>query len=237
MPKDADRRKKDLIGKAASEGRKRLGKKAQKSFQNFLGAYYANVPPQDILDSTATALFGLALGHWKHGQTRKRGKPSIRVFNPEPKKDGWQSHHTVIEIVNDDMPFLVDSVTAELNRHDLTVHLVIHPVLMVARDRTGKFLDVVVRGRTQKGVFNESFMHLQVTHVSGKRLKEIETGLKNVLADVRAAVQDWKAMCNLMSSIINELEVAPKGVHPEEAAEIGQIILVGSQVDDRIDPL
>ena len=148
MPRDADRQKKDLIGKAAAEGRKRLGKNAQKQFQHFLAAYYANVPPQDILGSTATALFGLALGHWKHGQTRKRGRPLIRVFNPDPKKDSWQSDHTVVEIVNDDMPFLVDSVTAELNRSNLTVHLVIHPVLMVVRNKTGKLLDVIDSGRS-----------------------------------------------------------------------------------------
>ncbi|MEE8351917.1 MAG: NAD-glutamate dehydrogenase, partial [Rhodospirillales bacterium] len=224
MSSDAERRKKHLIRKAASEGRKRLGKNVQSRFQRFLEAYYANVPPQDILDSTATALFGLAHGHWKQGQTRKRGRPDIRAFNPDPKKDGWQSSRTIIEIVTDDMPFLVDSVTAELNRCHLTVHLVIHPVLMVARDRSGKLLDVIDAGQSQKGAFNESFMHLQVTHQSGARLKEIVSNLKNVLGDVRAAVQDWSAMRDLMSSVINELEVAPKGAYAEEAAEIREFL-------------
>ncbi|MDA0306843.1 MAG: NAD-glutamate dehydrogenase [Proteobacteria bacterium] len=224
MPKDADLQKKDLIGKAASEGRKRLGKNAQSRFRHFFRSYYANVPPQDILGSAAAALFGLAHGHWKQGQTRKRGRPNIRVFNPDPKKDGWQSPHTIIEIVTDDMPFLVDSVTAELNRCNLTVHLVIHPVLTVARDQTGKLLDIIETGQSRKGTLNESFMHLQVAQLSGARLKEIETGLKNVLGDVRAAVQDWSTMRDLMLSVINELDVAPKGVHPEEAAEIREFL-------------
>ena len=60
--------------------------------------------------------------------------PSVRVFNPTIEEHGWQSTHTVVEIVNDDMPFLVDSVTMEVNRHGLTLHLIMHPIVAVARD-------------------------------------------------------------------------------------------------------
>ena len=59
------------------------------------------------------------------------GAPKLRVYNPRLDEHGWQSTHTVIEIVNDDMPFLVDSVTMEVNRQGLTLHLIVHPVLTV----------------------------------------------------------------------------------------------------------
>ena len=52
----------------------------------------------------------------------------MRVFNPTIEEHGWQSTHTIVEIVNDDMPFLVDSVTMEVNRHGLTLHLIVHPI-------------------------------------------------------------------------------------------------------------
>ena len=70
-------------------------------------------------------------------QSRRHQPAKIRVFNPTPSEHGWRSTHTVVEIANDDMPFLVDSVTAELNRQELTVHLVIHPVLQLRRDAAG----------------------------------------------------------------------------------------------------
>ena len=68
---------------------------------------------------------------------REPGKARVRVFNPTIEEHGWQSTHTIIEIVNDDMPFLVDSVTMEVNRHGLTLHLIIHPLILVNRDADG----------------------------------------------------------------------------------------------------
>ena len=218
MSPDAERLKADLINKAIARSRRRLGKNAQRRFAGFLRAYYANVPPRDIRDMTPETLFGLAHCHWKQGQTRPRRKPLIRVFNPDPKKDGWHSDHTVIEIINDDMPFLVDSVTAELNRQELTVLLIIHPLFKVRRNSAGKLLEVGKTGNAGQGNkakddwTTESFMHLQVTQVSGARLKEVEGRIRSVLRDVRRSVDDWSAMRGKMTAVIDELETAPKGV-------------------------
>ncbi|MFQ5765542.1 MAG: NAD-glutamate dehydrogenase domain-containing protein, partial [Rhodospirillales bacterium] len=148
----------------------------------------------------------------------------VRAFNPDPKKDGWHSDHTIIEIVNGDMPFLVDSVTAELNCQDLTVHLVIHPLLKVRRGKGGKFQGIVDAGEPADGAGDESFMHVQVTHQSGARLKEIEKAIRAVLGDVRVAVNDWLAMRGKMAALIDELASTPKDVHPEDAAEIREFL-------------
>ena len=176
----AERQKAGLLKKAARESRKRLGQNAQSRFGRFLDAYYANVPPQDIGESDPVTLFRLSHGHWKLGAARAKGKPLIRVFNPDPRKDGWKSERTIIEIVNDDMPFLVDSVTAELNRQNLRVHLVIHPILKVRRNKAGKLLDILNGGQKADDSVAESFMHLQVSQLSGRRLKGIETGIRKV---------------------------------------------------------
>ncbi len=190
MPDDLERQKADLIKKATAESRKRLTKTARNRFKGFLSDYYRNVPPQDIADNNPGTLFSLAQGHWKLGAIRPPRKSLVRVFNPDQRKDGWVSEHTIIEIINDDMPFLVDSVTAEVNRQDLTVHLVIHPILNVRRNKAGKFLETVKGGGSKNKTLAESFMHLQVTHLSGNRLKDIERGIKSVLRDVRVAVRD-----------------------------------------------
>ena len=220
MPPDAERQKTDLIKKVIAESRKRLGKNAQKRFAGFLSTYFAQVPPQDILGKAPKMLFGLAHGHWKQGRVRARWKPLVRVFNPDPRKNGWQSEHTVIEVVNDDMPFLVDSVTAELNNQDLTVHLVIHPIFMVRRDKAGKRLEISSKRNPRDDTSAESLMHFQVSQQSGGQLKKIETAIKAVLGDVRASVKDWHAMRDKMTMVIGELETPPRGVNPGDAAEI-----------------
>ena len=224
MPSAAERQKAGLLKKAAQESRRRLGKNAQSRFGRFFDAYYANVPPQDIGESDPVTLFQLSHGHWKLGAARGKGKALIRVFNPDPRKDGWKSDHTIIEIVNDDMPFLVDSVTAELNRQNLAVHLVIHPILKVRRSKAGKLIDVLKGGQKADDSVAESFMHLQVSQLSGRRLKEVETGLRKVLGDVRAAVKDWRPMRERLASLIAELETTPTGTHPEEVEEIREFL-------------
>ena len=69
------------------------------------------------------------------------GTPKVRVYNPRFEEHGWQSTHTAVEIVTDDMPFLIDSVSMELNRRGCGVHLIIHPVLRVRRDADGAARD------------------------------------------------------------------------------------------------
>ena len=87
-------------------------------------------------------LQGAAAAHLAFGKVFSAGKAKIRVYNPVREQHGWASTHTVLEIVNDDMPFLVDSVTMEVNRQGLTLHLVIHPVLRVVRDGMGELTSV-----------------------------------------------------------------------------------------------
>jgi hypothetical protein len=72
----------------------------------------------------------------------KAGMPRIRVCNPAPRDDGWNSPHTIVQVVTDDMPFLVDSTSMVLNRHGSYIHLTVHPVLHVRRDDHGRLLEV-----------------------------------------------------------------------------------------------
>ena len=85
----------------------------------FVRQFYANVPFADIAQDPPEDLFCAALSLWQFAHKRQPGAAKVRVFNPHQDEHGWRSSHTVIEIVNDDMPFLVDSVTAELARQDL----------------------------------------------------------------------------------------------------------------------
>jgi glutamate dehydrogenase len=220
MPGVAERQAADIIKSVADASRKTIKKDAQARFERFLAAYFQNVPPQDLKTSTPETLFSIAHGHFQLGAARRPNTTLVRVFNPDRKKDGWHSTHTIVEIVTDDMPFLVDSVTSALNRQNLTVHLVVHPILKINRDGDGRFVDVAGAGASDGSGKAESFMHIQVTQQSGKRPKEIETEIKHVLADVRTAVEDWRPMRAHMTEVIEELSSVPKSVDKEEVAEV-----------------
>src|SRR6266436_2071175 len=105
--------------------------------ERFVRRYFSQLDPEDLAERRPADLYGAALSHWNFARKRDPGSARIRVFNPTLEEHGWQSTHTIIEIVNDDMPFLVDSVTMEVNRHGLTMHLIIHPIVVVERRADG----------------------------------------------------------------------------------------------------
>jgi glutamate dehydrogenase len=217
MPAKDERQRAGLIDKIVREARKSLkGRKASMAGR-FVHTYYANVPPPDILQRGPVDLWGAASSHWKLASSRKRRQAKVRVYTPRAEKHGWNSPHTVVEIVTDDMPFLVDSVTAALNQLELIVHLVVHPMFKVRRDKRGRLIEVV--GNKTPDSISESFLHIEVTEQSDDRWDRIRSTVETVLGDVRAAVEDWHAMRDRMSEIINELHSPPAKITLEETDE------------------
>lgn len=214
--------KTEKIDAAAALIRERLPESKAGIAERFLRQFYDNVAPHDLVGEEAEDLFGAAITIWAFGRERAAGTPKVRAYNPRFEEVGWQSTHTVIEIVNDDMPFLVDSVTAALNRMDLTVHLVIHPILRVTRDGKGVAKGLAESETADKAAVAESFMHLQVSEqTSAGALAEIETTLLAVLSDVRASVEDWRVMRQTMLDVIAGVEKAPPStMSSDDVAEV-----------------
>ena len=98
--------------------------------------------------------------HLEFGKTRRQGEALLRIYNPTEKEHGYTSAYTFIEMVNDDMPFLVNSITSAVNRHDLSVHITVHPIIRVKRDAKGKLLSVCKAGDTSGQP--ESYIRLAV---------------------------------------------------------------------------
>ena len=122
--------------------RTRVASAQRGALERFVGRYFGQVDSEDLEERSPADLYGAALSHWNFARKRESGQARVRVFNPSIEEHGWQSTHTIIEIVNDDMPFLVDSVTMEVNRHGLTLHLIIHPLVAVLRGADGTLADV-----------------------------------------------------------------------------------------------
>ena len=198
-----------------------------------LSRYFRHVATEDLLARQPEDLLGAALSHKALAQQRPVGTANVRVFTPSVDEHGWATGHTVIEIVTDDMPFLVDSVTAELSREERAMHLVVHPQLAVRRDATGRLveiLDVDLAGQTPKDLpydaVIESWMHLEIDRESDPaRLAGLTARVQQVLADVRVAVEDWPKMCQMATGIADALaEQAPPGVDSAEVQDAHDLL-------------
>jgi glutamate dehydrogenase len=194
--------------------------------RRFIAELYEHVPPGDITARTPADLCGGALALWRFAGRRSAGDAVLRVYNPDAATDGWASPHTIVEIVNDDMPFLVDSATAAINESGREVRLVIHPVLRVARDETGALIEL----DPPQGGSRESWMQIAISREPDERERaSLAARLAAVFADVRRAVADWPAMRQQLQAVAAELTAAPP---PLPASDISEAIDFLRWLDD-----
>ena len=209
--------KNELVGKVIERVWERLEEDQAPQVEEFVRQYYGWVAPEDLEGLSPVDVYGSALAHWNFALQRGPGEPKIRVYNPRFEEYRWQTTHTVVEIVNDDMPFLVDSVRAEINRQGFSVHLMIHPMMNVRRNDEGRLTEVLPRGEESGDSTPESVIHVEVDrHTEKEHLEELKDGLGRVLEDVRAAVEDWSGMTEEVRDIISSLDGT--GLPVDEAA-------------------
>ncbi len=182
------------------------GKAANQLVKDFIHYYYQNVSLSILEHADPKLRFTQALSSYKffHKAAPKR---KIRIFNPTLKNDGWESDRTVIEIVGPDMPFLLDSVTAELNQQGYRIYTVIHPIVAAKRNSSGVVEKIYPEVEDKRASHVDSLIHIQIIHLSEERArKKLERDLMQVLDLVHFAVQDWKDMTLKMRQVSTRLE-------------------------------
>jgi glutamate dehydrogenase len=200
----------ELIESICTRIRERLHDGHADDCEAFVRQYYHWVPADDLIGHSSIDLYGAAIAHWNLAQRRVPGQSNVRVYNPDFEHHGWRSTHTVIEIVGDDMPFLVDSISMELARQGYGIHILIHPVIRARRDGEGRLLQTLAPGDIAADAIAESIAHIEVDRETDpERLEALTEGIERVLDEVRRAVEDWPAMTARMGEIAAELAAAP----------------------------
>ena len=209
-----------LIDAIAREARSASG--APVPLGPFVQAYYRGVDEFDLRAAEPAALAAAAANQLRFGAVRKAGRPLVRVFNPDLARDGWHSPRTVVEVVTDDMPFLVDSLAMVLNGCGLSIHTMVHPVLAARRDRAGRL--TAIAGELPGGTA-ESWQHVEVDLMSDtERLEHVRERIEATLDDVRRAVADWPQMVQRAREIAGEMRDGLPGIAAAESQEAAAFI-------------
>ena len=186
----------------------------------FVDAFSAQGALEDVELADAENVAQAAVAHWHLGARRKAGTALVRVHTPTAAASGWDAPHTVVDVVNDDMPFLVDSITMAIDRHDLGVHVVVHPVFAARRDADGNLLSLAAPGADPAETILESWVHVEVDReTSTDVLDAVRDEIEHALRDVRSATDDWKPMRGALESVISELDAQPPPVDTAELTE------------------
>ncbi len=206
-----------LIERIVKAAPARGGARRRAADAGFIRAYFRGVADQDLRERAPAELAGLAQDHIALGRSRSGSRTRVRVFNADPARDGFHSPHTIVQIVTDDMPFLVDSVGIVFARHQLAMHLIIHPVIAMLRDARGRTTGVARAGDPRARL--ESWQLYEVDRQGDPQaLAQLEREIRAAIVDVQAAVEDWMPTRDRVRKIAAGLGAAT----PLAAAEISE---------------
>jgi glutamate dehydrogenase len=175
---------------------------------DFVAQVFAGAAPEDLVHYHASEIAEIAESTWRFLDERRLQTPKIRVRTPP---DGQRLNNvSIVEILNDDMPFLVDSVMAELAEQGFDAHLVLHPRFIVERDPSGALIALLTAAAAGASAKPESLIQVHVDRIFSEDARNaLIIALDNVLADVRRAVDDWKPMLEQVNALIAEMTSDP----------------------------
>lgn len=188
----------------------------------FVRQFFGTVAMDDLLEWDIEDLYGAAINFWSLIQNRAPDETKIRIYNPDYERHSWQTTHTVVEVICDDMPFLVDSIRMVINRMGLSSHLImhmggIHLIRNQAHDVTA-ILPQQVEWTPEAQVDAPILIEID-RQTDPLILNELYQNFERVLEETRAVVKDWLPMRERVRSMITELELKADVLDPNEVEE------------------
>ncbi|ASQ45978.1 NAD-glutamate dehydrogenase [Legionella clemsonensis] len=217
---------KDLIIDAVVERLKEKMEGEQASLcAEFVRQFYGTVALEDLREWDIEDLYGAAVNFWSLIQQREPDETKIRIYNPDFERHGWQTTHTVVEIITEDMPFLVDSLRMVINRLGLVSHLIMHMGgLRLQRNKNNQVTAIYPRKKEGDvdvdGVLTEAAIFIEIDRQTDPSiLEDLHNNFERVLEDNRVVVKDWLAMRKKVREAIAELDQVSSVLDPAEVEE------------------
>ncbi|MBY6063074.1 NAD-glutamate dehydrogenase [Pseudidiomarina sediminum] len=174
--------------------------------EDFAFRMFRNVAPDELAQRNDSDLYGAIMGLWHSFNEYQPGeKALIKVYNPDVASHGWESPHTIIEIIQSDMPFMVDSIRMALSRLGINAHLLLHLPLSHERDAEQRITQLLKAGTRGDNEVDTVFLIEVDRQTSKDAIAQLKREMASVMDDVTYSVQDWQAMRERMQTIAAEL--------------------------------
>lgn len=203
------------------------------SLENFIRLFLADLRAEELIAREVADLYGCMMSNWLFLHEYSGPRPKIQIYNPDFESYGWQSTHTVVNVLAPDLPFLVDTVRLALNRHGMTVHLMLHPLLWIKRNAQGELLEITGKpsppAPLPKGEGSERMpkmeclLHVEIDRQADPRVLGGHE-LEKVLDDLSAVVADWKPMTQALDRLVERLAEQSPPLESTLAGEVAAFI-------------
>ncbi|GMG88312.1 NAD-glutamate dehydrogenase [Biformimicrobium ophioploci] len=207
-----------FIDQITSYIRTKLGESAEPVVE-FARQFFDQYALEDLAGRRVADVYGCVYSWWDFIQKRDPDRPKVKVYNPNLEQDGWECSHTIVGVLQRDMPFLVDSVRMEVNRRDIMLHSIKSTRLQVLRDGNGQLRTLTPKpahpGLANDHDPNEALIYLEINlDTNSANCADLAKTLVQVLGDVELVVDGYLPMLDLCAALEDELRA---GVSKQEA--------------------
>ncbi|MBA2649936.1 MAG: NAD-glutamate dehydrogenase [Legionella sp.] len=197
--------------------------KQMKYCQEFARQFYGTVALEDLQAWDIEDLYGAVVNFWSLIVERAPHQTKIKIYNPDFEQYSWQTTHTVVELICDDMPFLVDTMRIVIHRMGIAPHLIVHMGgIRVQRDSENKICKILQRKAISKAknILHEAPIFMQIDRQTDPLiLNELQNNIVKALEDNRVVYEDWDKMRAKVKEAIIELDTIPDIINAEEIHE------------------
>ena len=200
-----------LLENVISLVKTKVDAKSNTLVEQFVTALYAGMRQEDLSSRSDSDLYCAAISLWNRLNSGNNSGPDICVYNPEISLNGWQSTHTIVEIIVPDSPFLTESVMMALSRLGVISHLMLHQPIALKRDDRGRVNKILTNPKNAKNFTSETVFLIEIDRqTDSSKLDAISAELTSVLNEIALAVNDWSPMQDKLLSVIEQLSAKPK---------------------------
>ena len=156
--------------------------------EQFARQFWSRTPEEDLSGHFVEDIAGATIECWRLFQNRDPAEIQILVMNPERERDGWQSRHTVVQIMAPNMPFMVDSVLMALSHDGLITHHLNNVVFAVDRDAQGRITRTTLE---RDHASRELFIYAEIDRVEEEDVGTLKERLEHTAVELEAIVSDF----------------------------------------------
>ncbi|MFM2481206.1 NAD-glutamate dehydrogenase [Celerinatantimonas sp. YJH-8] len=195
---------------------------------DFMSRMFNGLSNVDLARHSDSDLYGVGISLWNSLQDTPAGQRYINVYNPELSQDGWQSAHTVVEIVVNDQPFLVDSLRIALNRLGINAHLFLHQPMAIQRQSNG-LVEFICKTAERQDIPHQTAIIIEIDRQSSSEMIDrLKEELSQVLEEIIYIVSDWKPMYQKLLTLSEELSGAAEKLRLDFSQELAFLRWLGN---------
>ncbi|MHA7878322.1 MAG: NAD-glutamate dehydrogenase [Saccharospirillum sp.] len=204
----------ELLGSLHERLLPHFPKKHHSDLHTLIEGLFRHASMQDLNTYDMTDLAGLVVSVWRTLQHHERGQQEVSVFNPNVEEHEWQSAHTIVTLLYEDVPFLIDSVRLTLNRLGVNIHSIFHASLSVSRDKAGQLQSFGSTGQ------RELLLLIEIDRNTIESEREALSGeLNSVVNDVKLVVDDFEPMLHKAEDTLKDLSTRKYPIEKDDLDE------------------